>query len=187
MSTWAQRLGRWMSLALVMGGLTGCSLWRTESEEVRQRDAVQRLGVDAITRLFDPAEQVSLSGDNLVLVARPDIDPVTAKLPIDAQVDGPRLRNALVRAILQVKDMPQVVGWAPRDEEIELAPPLWRLNSHFSAFTPISLSDRQLFPYLLSLTLQRPDQPPHTVRLSGAFDSQALKAQTRHDSLFSVE
>lgn len=179
--------GRGFAVSLLAGCISGCALWHTESEEVRQRDAVQRLGVDAITQLFDAPRQVALSTDDMVLVARPDITPVTVKLPVDAQVDVPRLRNALVRAILQLKDMPQVVGWAPRNEEVELAPPLWRLDSRFSAFPPISLSDRQLYPYMLSLTLLRPDRPQHTITLSGAFDSQALGPQSRHDSLFSVE
>lgn len=187
MRWWPQRLWQCVVIGAVLGCLSGCSLWHTESEEVRQRDAVQRLGVDAMTQIFDPAGHLALSKDDLVLVARPDIAPVVTKLPVDAQVDGPRLRNALVRAILQLKDMPQVVGWAPHNENTGLAAPLWRLDSHFSAFPPISLSDRQLFPYLLMLTLQRPDQPGHTVTLSGAFDSQALGPQTRHDSLFSVE
>ena len=177
----------WISACIFMSGLAGCSLWPTESEEVRQRDAVQRLGVDALNPLFVPLEGALLSPDDMVLVARPAIDPVAATLPIDAQVDGPRLRNALVRAILQLNNRPQVVGWAPRSEESELAAPLWRLDSHFSAFPPITLSDRQLFPYRLSLTLQRPHQAEHTVTLSGAFDSQALGPQLHHDALFSVE
>ena len=187
MTIWLQRIVVWISACMVISSLAGCSLWRTESEEVRQRDAVQRLGVDAINQLFVPSERMLLSRDDMVLVARPAIEPVAAKLPIDAQVDGPRLRNALVRAILQLNNMPHVVGWAPRNEESELAAPLWRLDSHFSAFPPITLSDRQLFPYRLSLTLQRPDQAEHTVTLSGAFDSQALGPQARHDALFSVE
>lgn len=182
-----QRWGYGFALGLLIGCLSGCSLWRTESEEVRQRDAVQRLGVDAVTQLFATMPPMTLAPGDMVLVARPDIAPVAVKLPVDAQVDGPRLRNALVRAILQIKDMPQVVGWAPRDEEVELASPLWRLNSRFSAFPPISLSDRQIFPYLLTLSLQRPDRPEHAMTLSGAFDSQALGPQVRHDSLFSVE
>ena len=181
------RIVAWVSACVFMSGLAGCSLWPTESEEVRQRDAVQRLGVDALNQLFVPPKDALLSRDDMVLVARPVIEPVAAQLPIDAQVDGPRLRNALVRAILQLNNMPQVVGWAPRNEESELAAPLWRLNSHFSAFPPITLSDRQLFPYRLSLTLQRPHQAEHTVTLSGAFDSQALGPQVHHDALFSVE
>lgn len=187
MNWWLGRLRRYSTIGLLIVILSGCSLWHTESEEVRQRDAVQRLGVDAITQLFDPVAQLQLSSDDMVLVARPDIAPTTAKLPADAQVDGPRLRNALVRAILQLKDMPQVVGWAPRNEEVELASPLWRLDSQFSAYAPLALSDRLLFPYSLTLILQRPGQSEHTVRLSGAFDSQALGPQTQHDSLFSVE
>lgn len=182
-----QRLWQCVIISTVMACLSGCSLFYTESEEVRQRDAVQRLGVDAVAQMFEAAEHPTLSTDDMVLVARPDIAPVAAKLQVDAQVDGPRLRNALVRAILQLKDMPQVVGWAPLNEETELATPLWRLDSRFSAFPAISLSDRQLFPYLLTLTLQRPGRPEHSVTLSGAFDSQALGAQARHDSLFSVE
>lgn len=182
------QLGRYSVIGLLTIILAGCSLWhRTESEEVRQRDAVQRLGVDAISQLFDPAGQLSLSSDDMVLVARPDIAPTMVKLPADAQVDGPRLRNALVRAILQLKDMPQVIGWAPHNEEVEMAPPLWRLDSQFSASAPLALSDRLLFPYSLTLTLQHSDQSKHTVTLSGAFDSQALGPQTLHDSLFSVE
>lgn len=96
MKVWLQRVVVWISACIFISSLAGCSLWRTESEEVRQRDAVQRLGVDAINQLFVPAERMLLSRDDMVLVARPAIEPVAAKLPIDAQVDGPRLRLSLI-------------------------------------------------------------------------------------------
>lgn len=179
----------WRSCATVLlcGLLSGCMLWHTDSEEVRQRDAVQRLGVDGVARLLDRAAVPALSEDDMILVARPEITASLTRLPEKARVDGPRLRNALVRAILQLKHMPQVVGWAPRNEAAALALPLWRLDSQFSAYPAISLSDRQLYPYRLVLTLHRPDRTPRVLTLSGAFDSQALGPQARHDTLFSVE
>ena len=173
---------------LLLGGLTsGCALWHTDPEQVRQRDAVQRLGVDSVARLFNKTTLPPLSSNDTVLVARPEIAPASVRLPAEAQVDGPRLRNALVRALLQLDDMPQAVGWAPQREEAELAAPLWRLDSQFSAYPAILLSDRQLFPYRLTLTLRRPDQTPRTMTLSGAFDSQALGPLARHDALSSAE
>lgn len=174
----------WMGLCVLAVGLAGCS--HVPTEEVRQRDAVQRLGVDAagiVLNLMQPFQAT----ETMVLVARAHVTTIDATLPNDVRVSGQRLQDALVRGILQHPSAPQVVGWAPHARNAELAHSLWRLDSAFVPSSPIALSDRKLYPYQLTLQVQDANGTTKTVDMSGAFDSRALGPMGRRDTRFTTE
>lgn len=169
---------------MLLGVLSGCA--HTPTEEVRQRDAVQRLGVDAanaVLALMKPLRQP----DDAMLVARATIASMPEGIPNKARVGGQRLQDALVRGVLQHQQAPQVVGWAPQAHDAALASTLWRLDSTFVPFAPISLSDRELYPYELTLRLYHPGELARTLSMSGAFDSRALGLLGRRDSRFTAD
>lgn len=169
---------------LLLGAMTGCA--HTPTEEVRQRDAVQRLGVDAANNVLAIMQPVRQPEDT-VLVARANIASMPEGLPSKVRVNGQRLQDALVRGLLQHEPAPQVVGWAPHDRDAVLAGTLWRLDSAFVPLTPITLSDRELYPYQLTLQLHHPSGFARTLLMSGAFDSRALGPLGRRDSRFTTD
>jgi len=107
--------------------------------------------------------------DEVLLLTMPEVD---ARLGL---TDG-RLLESLTRALLAVDDGPQVLEWRAamaeggHDNQ-------WRLESRLSADGPrLTLSDRELLPYRLSLTLRRTggDAPAWRTEISGALDATAL-------------
>ncbi|ANF56708.1 hypothetical protein [Halotalea alkalilenta] len=157
--------------ALLAMALVGCAS-RGFDEQSRQRDAVQRMGADVAERLIEATQWDDQTVNQLILVARPSIAP-DAQLPEAARVDAARLSSALSRGLLALPDAPQVIGWAPQEQQ-PLAPQLWILDSSFSTGPTLGLSDRELYPYHLELKLHRAGRPAITFETDGAFDSLAL-------------
>lgn len=151
---------------LALLALTGCASPGERVEPIRQ--ALLGLGDRA-------AGQVLASGElqppeqQVLLLAPPEVD---AALGLTAE----RVRESLTRALLGVSAGPQVLDWQP-DMAGDADPHQWRLQSHLEASAPrLVLSDRELLPYRLTLTLHRPDNgtPLWETTIEGAFDATAL-------------
>ncbi|TFH85343.1 hypothetical protein EQG41_17755 [Billgrantia azerbaijanica] len=152
-------------LALLLA-LAGCAAPVEHREPIRQallglsdRAARQLL---AVRELQPPEQQV-------LLLARPDVD---ATLGLATE----RVRESLTRALLGVSGGPQVLDWQP-DMAGDADPHQWRVACRLEATAPrLALSDRELLPYRLTLSLHRPDNgaPLWQTTLEGAFDATAL-------------
>ncbi|WP_163559238.1 hypothetical protein [Halomonas sp. NO4] len=151
---------------LALWVLAGCAAPAEHAAPLRQallglgdRAAEQVREVDAL----QPFEQ------QVLLLAAPEVD---AALGLGAE----RVRESLTRALLAVSPGPQVIDWRSGMDG-EAGPHQWRLASRLEATGPrLALSDRELLPYRLTLTLQRPGggEAVWQTRLEGAFDATAL-------------
>ncbi|WP_275286524.1 hypothetical protein [Halomonas elongata] len=154
-------------LVLLLLALTGCAAAPERPETMRQ----------ALFGLSERvAEQVAASPtlprpatDQVLLLAMPEIDP-------DLGLSDERLMESLTRALLGLDDGPQVLDWRPSLAD-GAGRNQWRLDSRLSASAPrLQLSDRELLPYRLTLTLRRPghDQALWQTHIDGALDATAL-------------
>ena len=106
--------------------------------------------------------------DQVLLLSRPEVN---AGLGIENE----RFNESLVRALLAISDGPQVLDW--NTNLTDSGDNQWRLESRLMADGPrLSLSDRELLPYRLTLTLRRPGEEAARWEqsLQGALDSTAL-------------
>ncbi|SDN93429.1 hypothetical protein SAMN04487957_102430 [Halomonas shengliensis] len=146
--------------------LAGCAGSPERPDPVRQ--ALFNLGERAAERVMAAPTLPRPAGDQVLLLANPEVN---AGLGIGEA----RFRESLVRALLAVGDGPQVLDWgdglsAGGDNQ-------WRLESRLVADGPrLSLSDRELLPYRLTLTLRRPgeERALWEESLQGALDATAL-------------
>ncbi|MFP4137938.1 MAG: hypothetical protein ACLFSR_06235 [Halomonas sp.] len=151
---------------LALALLAGCAGTPERPDTVRQ--ALFNLGERAAERVMAASALPRPVGDQVLLLARPEVN---AELGIDQE----RLHESLVRALLAVGDGPQVLDWG--DDISEGGDNLWRLESRLLADGPrLSLSDRELLPYRLTLTLRRPGEAAASWEesLQGALDATAL-------------
>lgn len=135
-----------------------------------QRQALYGLGERAAEAAITEPDWAMPMTDIVLLLAHPDIDSAL-------NVDPERFRETLARALLAYENGPQVLNWAPAMADTLLPENQWRLESHLSASGPtLRLSDRELLPYQLVLTLYRPGDsaPLWQQTLSGALDGSAL-------------
>lgn len=155
------------ALLLALFMLGGCAGSAERAEPIRQAllglgsSAAQQIGeVDAL----QPLEQ------QMLLLAAPEVD---AELGLGVE----RVRESLTRALLGIAAPgPQVLDWRP-DMADSTDPYQWRLESRLEASAPrLVLSDRELLPYRLTLTLLRPDDDTALweTHIDGAFDATAL-------------
>ncbi len=106
--------------------------------------------------------------DQVLLLARPEVN-------AGLDIDNERFNESLVRALLAVSDGPQVLDW--NTAMSDSGDNQWRLESRLMADgPPLTLSDRQLLPYRLTLTLRRPGEEAARWEesLQGALDATAL-------------
>lgn len=153
-------------LALVAFLLVGCAAQPPEPDPIRR--ALQNLSDRAVARVMD-VEALQPITDQVLLLVTPEVDS-------SLEIDGERFHESLTRALLGAGDGPQVLDWRPamagegRNHQ-------WRMESRLEAIAPrLSLSDRDLLPYRLTLSLYRPeaDRAVWQTEVEGAFDATAL-------------
>ena len=156
--------GKALLLATVLG-LAGCAA-PPEPDPVRQ--ALKSLSERAAGRVMDIVE-LQPPNDQVLLLPPPEVDS-------ELEIDSERFLESLTRALLGATPGPQVLDWHD-DMRGDSSPHQWRLMSRLSSTGPrLRLSDRDLLPYRLTLTLQRPDADAAIwqTEIEGAFDASAL-------------
>ncbi|MEQ6889638.1 hypothetical protein ABE957_13245 [Halomonas sp. CS7] len=155
---------RWLAPLLLLAGCAGAP-----EQPTSVRQALFGLSERAAERVTATPPLPHPAVDEVLLLAMPQVD---ARLGL---TDG-RLLESLTRALLAVDDGPQVLEWRAamaaggHDNQ-------WRLESRLAADGPrLTLSDRELLPYRLSLTLRHlgRDEPAWRTEISGALDATAL-------------
>ena len=146
--------------------LVGCATQPPAPDPIRQ--ALQNLSDRAANRVMNVVE-LQPTQEQVLLLAAPSVDTSLSITP-------ERFRENLTRAMLRVSDGPQVLDWRPAmagnsgDHQ-------WRLETQLDASAPrLQLSDRELLPYRLTLSLYRPDADTALweTEIEGAFDATAL-------------
>ena len=151
-------------LALLV--FAGCAAPGEHAAPLRQ--ALLGLGERAAEQVREVAALQPLERQVLLLSA-PEVD---AALSLETE----RVRESLTRALLALIPGPQILDWRPGVAG-EVGGHQWRLASRLEATAPpLALSDRELLPYRLTLTLLRPGdgEAVWQTRLEGAFDATAL-------------
>ncbi|QTF92660.1 hypothetical protein [Halomonas sp. BM-2019] len=147
--------------------LAGCAAAPDRPETLRQ--ALLNLGERAADRVMEAPSLPRPPGDQVLLLAAPEVN---GELGIGQE----RFLESLTRALLAVREGPQVLDW--NDSMAEGAGDnQWRLESHLMADGPrLRLSDRELLPYRLTLVLRRPgsESALWEESLQGALDASAL-------------
>ncbi|SFU93321.1 hypothetical protein [Halomonas korlensis] len=157
-----------LRLALLMALLlAGCVSAPERPETLRQ--ALFGLGAVAAERVLAAPALPSPKTNQVLLLATPEVDPSLG-------IDQARLRESLTRALLGAPGGPQVLNWSDAMSEGG-GDNQWRLESRLDAEGPrLTLSDRDLLPYRLTLALRRPgsEEALWTTDISGALDASAL-------------
>ncbi|WP_104203006.1 hypothetical protein [Billgrantia saliphila] len=146
--------------------LAGCAGQPPEPDPVRR--ALQNLSDRAVDRVLQ-VEALQPPEDQVLLLVAPEVD---TSLGIESE----RFLENLTRALLGVSDGPQVIDWRPAMSG-EGRSHQWKLESRLEATAPrLTLSDRDLLPYRLTLTLHHPDKEGAVWQtdIDGAFDATAL-------------
>ncbi|SHK88733.1 hypothetical protein SAMN05192556_10647 [Halomonas caseinilytica] len=147
--------------------LAGCTAAPERPKTVRQ--ALLGLGERAAEQVAASPALPKPTTDQVLLLAMPKVDP-------DLGLSDERLMESLTRALLGLDDSPQVLDWRPALGD-GAGDNQWRLESRLNASAPrLQLSDRELLPYRLTLTLRRPggEQPLWQAHIDGALDATAL-------------
>ncbi|MBS9404632.1 hypothetical protein KG088_13410 [Halomonas sp. TRM85114] len=154
-------------IVLLTTQLVGCAGAPERPETLRQ--ALYGLGEVAAERVLAAPALPSPGTSQVLLLATPEVDPTLG-------IDQERLRESLTRALLGATDGPQVLNWSDVMREGG-GDNQWRLESRLDADGPrLTLSDRDLLPYRLTLALRRPGSETAlwTTDISGALDASAL-------------
>ncbi|MDN3556039.1 hypothetical protein [Halomonas maura] len=162
-----RRLLLLLPLLLLLVGCAGA--WDAPDAPQTIRQALLGLGKRAAETVETTSPLPRPAADQVLLLAMPEVDP-------DLQVDDTRLLESLTRALLGIDRGPQVLDWQPALSE-GAGRNLWRLDSRLMASGPrLTLSDRQLLPYRLRLTLRRPGSETAVweTHIDGALDASAL-------------
>jgi hypothetical protein len=160
MSRWPLTLG----LALL---LAGCATAPERPETLRQ--ALVGLGERAVARLTETGGLPSPRNEQVLLLGMPEVEATLG-------VEGERLLESLSRALLGLPDSPQVLDWRAGMAN-GVGDNQWRLETRLTAEgEPLSLSDRRLLPYRLTLRLSRQGdrEALWEEEILGAFDATAL-------------
>lgn len=151
---------------LLAGLLLGCAAQPPEPDPIRR--ALQNLSDRAADRLMHVAE-IQPPQEQVLLLDTPSVD-------TSLSIASERFLENLTRAMLRISDGPQVLDWRPAMAG-DSGGHQWRLASRLEATAPrLQLSDRELLPYRLTLSLYRPDADNALweAEIEGAFDATAL-------------
>lgn len=151
-------------LLMLLGACAG-----TPDRPQTVRQALLALGERAADEVIKAPPLPQPQADQVLLLATPEID---SQLDIAPS----RLLEGLARALLAADQGPQVLDWAPALSE-GAGDNQWRLDSRLESSAPkLTLSDRELLPYRLHLTLRRPGSktPLWQADVDGALDATAL-------------
>ncbi|MCE8017404.1 hypothetical protein HOP62_15100 [Halomonas sp. MCCC 1A17488] len=155
-----------IALLLLLALFTGCAAPPPEPDPIRR--ALQNLSDRAVARVMD-VDALQPTQEQVLLLVTPEVD---ASLEIGSE----RFLESLTRALLAASDGPQVLDWRPAMSG-EGGDHQWRMESRLEATAPrLTLSDRDLLPYRLILSLYRPDAESALweTEIEGAFDATAL-------------
>ncbi|WP_111414887.1 hypothetical protein [Billgrantia lactosivorans] len=155
-----------LALLVLVALLAGCAAQPPEPDPIRR--ALQNLSDRAVARLLD-VDALQPPQDQVLLLVAPEVD-------ASLEIDGERFLESLTRALLGASDGPQVLDWRPAMSG-EGGDHQWRMESRLEATAPrLTLSDRDLLPYRLTLSLYRPDAESALwqTQIEGAFDATAL-------------
>ncbi|EPC00885.1 hypothetical protein L861_05650 [Litchfieldella anticariensis FP35 = DSM 16096] len=162
------RIILWLAMALLILAISGCAGAPEQPSPIRQ----------ALVSLSERAAQLVLkepvwnrpTTEVVILLSAPKVD---ASLGIDTE----RLHENLTRALLAQQKGPQVLDWTPVLADTEAPDNQWLLKCELVSDGPrLTLSDRDLLPYRLTLSLRRPgEEAPRWQRhISGAIDVTTL-------------
>ena len=157
---------RRIALSTLLTLIAGCATQPPEPDPIRH--ALQNLSDRAVARVMQ-VEALQPPVNQVLLLVEPSVDN-------ELEVDSERFLESLTRALLSASDAPQVLDWRPAMAG-DGGPHQWRMESRLEATAPrLRLSDRELLPYRLTLSLHRPDQdtPLWQTEVEGAFDATAL-------------
>ncbi|MCE8035378.1 MAG: hypothetical protein LPK20_12350 [Halomonas sp.] len=157
---------RHLALLALLAFLAGCAAQPPEPDPIRR--ALQNLSDRAVARVMQ-VEALQPPADQVLLLVSPDVDN-------SLEIDSDRFLESLTRALLGASDGPQVLDWRPAMSG-EGGDHQWRMESRLEATAPrLTLSDRDLLPYRLILSLYRPDaeRALWQTEIEGAFDATAL-------------
>ncbi|MCW4151990.1 hypothetical protein OM427_20945 [Halomonas sp. 18H] len=158
---------RLLALIALMLMLAGCAAKPQGPETVRQ--ALFGLGERAAEQLASASPLPKPHADLVVLLATPEVDPALG-------ITSESLMESLTRALLGLEAGPQVLDWRSAIAG-DAGGNQWRLDSRLTASGPrLTLSDRELLPYRLTLNLRRPGQDAShwQSHIDGALDASAL-------------
>ena len=153
-------------LLLLLALVAGCASQPPPADSIRH--ALQNLSDRAVARVIQ-VDALQPPEDQVLLLVSPQVDRALG-------IDSERFLESLTRALLGASASPQVLDWRPAMSGTG-GPHQWRMESYLEATAPrLRLSDRELLPYRLTLSLYRPDADNalwHT-QVEGAFDATAL-------------
>ncbi|MGR2738421.1 hypothetical protein ACUY1T_08220 [Billgrantia sp. Q4P2] len=155
-----------IALLLLFALLAGCAAQPPEPDPIRR--ALQNLSDRAVARVMN-VDALQPPQDQVLLLVSPAVDD-------SLEIGSERFLESLTRALLGASDGPQVIDWRPAMSG-EGGDHQWRMESRLEATAPrLSLSDRDLLPYRLTLSLYRPDAESALweTEIEGAFDATAL-------------
>jgi len=154
-----------ITLCLLLAGCAG--LGDAPPDDMRQ--AVYGMSDQAAEELLAAPPWSGATQDMVVMLAPPTVDATF-------NISAARLTETLARALLALEDGPQVLDWTPGMTTDDAPDNHWILESHLNGNGVIRLSDRELLPYRLEITLRRPgnDAVSWRATLSGALDASAL-------------
>ncbi|GHC24612.1 hypothetical protein GCM10010082_16540 [Kushneria pakistanensis] len=155
-----------MLLTLLMVGCAGM-----DSDTSRHRTPLENLGETAALEVLDEPPWQGATGSRVILVT-----PVQADVDFGEQADA-RFNDALTRRLLSARQGPQILSVADAPAQADAPSNQWRLFSTLQApLGAITLSDRKLYPYTLTLTLKRgsSDDIWWQQEIDGALDERGL-------------
>ncbi|REC93682.1 hypothetical protein [Kushneria indalinina] len=153
-------------LTLVMAGCAG-----VENDLSRHRTPLENLGQTAATDVLKEPAWPDDPSNRVILVT-----PVQTDTDFGEQADA-RFNDALTRRLLSARHGPQVLSVTEAPAQAGTPANQWRLSSMLEApLGAITLSDRKLYPYTLTLTLRRGDSDDiwWQKEIDGAFDELGL-------------
>ena len=159
---------RRLTLSFLIILLAGCA--GEPERPTTQRQALYGLGERAAQAVVGEPDWSGPATEIVLLLARPNIDALLG-------VETEHFRETLTRALLAQNDAPQVLNWVPSMADASTPDNQWLLKSQlFTEGPPLALSDRELLPYRLELSLVRPGATTPRWRqvIYGALDASAL-------------
>lgn len=160
---------RWICVALLTLLMAGCA--GMDSDTARHRTPLENLGQTAAVDVLKAPPWPEGTDSRVILVT-----PVQTDADFGAQADA-RFNDALTRRLLSARQAPQVLSVSEAPAQSDAPANQWRLSSRLQApLGAITLSDRKLYPYTLTLTLRRGDSDDiwWQKEIDGALDALGL-------------